>query len=285
MSMTDNDLCRGSGGGTENTMKKVNYHTHTRLCRHAGGTEEDYVKRAAAEKLDILGFSDHAPYPDGRYGLRMDYAELKPHLKRIGELKAEYAGRLEIRTGLEIEYDRQDSAYYETLLGEMGVEYLLLGQHFFKNGDGERMNTFLLEESRNTENLLYYAESVVEAMQSGYFKAIAHPDVFFINDLPIDRNCERACEMIVEGAADAKAVLEFNANGIRRGKRSYADGARWPYPHRMFWELAAQARITAVISSDCHNPENLWDTAMEEAYETARKWGLRLTDRLFETDK
>lgn len=260
--------------------RRINYHTHTERCKHASGTEEDYVKRAVSEKLEILGFSDHAPYPDGRYGLRMEYSELKPYLKRIGELKREYAGRIRVHAGLEIEYDRRDIPYYETLLGELGVEYLLLGQHFFPAAGGRRMNTFLLEENMDTECLLYYAQSVVEAMESGCFRAVAHPDVFFINDFPVDQNCERACEMIVEGAAASGIVLELNANGIRRGKRRYADGVRWPYPHRLFWEKVSRAGLPVLVNSDCHNPSDLWDEAMEEAYDIAEEWKLRLIDRL-----
>ncbi len=44
-------------------MKKVNYHTHCARCRHAFGTEEDYVEKALEYNLDILGFSDHLPFP------------------------------------------------------------------------------------------------------------------------------------------------------------------------------------------------------------------------------
>ena len=38
-----------------------NYHTHTARCRHATGTEEEYVLAAIDRGLKILGFSDHTP--------------------------------------------------------------------------------------------------------------------------------------------------------------------------------------------------------------------------------
>ncbi len=47
-------------------MKKTNYHTHTKRCMHAEGTEADYVKAALNACLDVLGFSDHGPFPDNR---------------------------------------------------------------------------------------------------------------------------------------------------------------------------------------------------------------------------
>ena len=59
---------------------RANYHTHTPRCRHASGTERDYVENALKGGLETLGFSDHTPYdfsPSGyRSGIRMDVEEL-----------------------------------------------------------------------------------------------------------------------------------------------------------------------------------------------------------------
>ncbi|MFR6590052.1 MAG: PHP domain-containing protein [Gallintestinimicrobium sp.] len=61
-------------------MKKTNYHTHTKRCMHAEGTEADYVKAALNAGLDVLGFSDHGPFPDNRFDSRMPYADLDEYL-------------------------------------------------------------------------------------------------------------------------------------------------------------------------------------------------------------
>ncbi len=44
-------------------MKRLvaNYHTHLKLCGHASGMSEDYVKFAIANKIKELGISDHGP--------------------------------------------------------------------------------------------------------------------------------------------------------------------------------------------------------------------------------
>lgn len=63
---------------------KVNYHTYTCRCKHAGGTEEDYVLAAIKNDIKILGFSDHAPFPGNEnYGLRMEYSELDDYLNEL----------------------------------------------------------------------------------------------------------------------------------------------------------------------------------------------------------
>ena len=39
-----------------------NYHTHTVRCRHASGTDREYVEKAIEGGIKTLGISDHAPY-------------------------------------------------------------------------------------------------------------------------------------------------------------------------------------------------------------------------------
>ena len=40
-----------------------NYHTHTKLCKHAEGMPSDYFEQAKTDVCSELGFSDHCPYP------------------------------------------------------------------------------------------------------------------------------------------------------------------------------------------------------------------------------
>ena len=60
----------------------ANYHTHTYRCGHASmAPEREYVEKAIASGIKILGFSDHTPYPGtftppGRPMIRMDISEL-----------------------------------------------------------------------------------------------------------------------------------------------------------------------------------------------------------------
>ena len=123
-------------------MRKVNYHTHTALCLHADGMEIDYAREALSARLDVLGFSDHAPFPDNRFDLRMRYRELDPYLQRIAGLKNRFHGRLKILAGLEIEYCPDMLPYYRDLCSRKQLDYLILGQHYFTDSSGALVNTF-----------------------------------------------------------------------------------------------------------------------------------------------
>ena len=103
---------------------KTNYHTHTSRCRHAQGTERDYVQAAVKAGMNILGFSDHAPFPDRDFGLRMEYSELDDYLNAIDSLTKEFSTDIILLKSLEIEYLPEYSSYYEKLLTDKHLDYL-----------------------------------------------------------------------------------------------------------------------------------------------------------------
>ncbi|MEF2575850.1 MAG: histidinol-phosphatase [Eisenbergiella sp.] len=273
-------------------MKKVNYHTHTKLCMHATGTEKDYVQAALDAGLDILGFSDHAPFPDNRFDSRMRYDQLDEHLSHICSLrdalqKGEPAGAasgltgirpLRILAGLEIEYCMDMSSYYPLLLSEKKLDYLLLGHHYYMEDDGSYVHVFSIPKKYGTPAYLKYAYEVRSALETGFFPILAHPDVIFTNNFVWDKNCSEACDLIVDAAARTGTVLELNANGIRKGIRLLGGIKRFPYPHPEFWKRVSAAKLPVVIGSDCHSPSYMWDECVSEAFRLAKEWKLELVD-------
>lgn len=262
-------------------MKKVNYHTHCSLCKHACGSLEDYVLSAIDNNLDILGFSDHGPFPNDQYGARMDYNDLDYYINTIDELKIKYRDEITIYAGLEIEYDPNFCSYYEDLINNRHIDYLNLGQHIFVNAYGNNINVFNLENNGSSAYYIDYANSISDALSSGYFSMIAHPDVIFINNIPWDSNCDKACDIIINAASKYNIPLEFNANGIRRGVRTYPDGERHPYPHIKFWNRVSNTDIPVIIGADCHNPNQIWDESVVKAYEIAKSFSLTIIDSIF----
>lgn len=241
---------------------RTNYHTHTRRCLHAFGSEEDYIQSALAAGISILGFSDHAPFPDQDYGYRMPYSELKEYFAAVERLTSAYSSDIIIRKGLEIEYIPQYRSYYEKLLGEYKLDYLLLGEHFFLDDSGCFINITQIQDS---QMCLSYAKAVADAMKTGYFQMVAHPDIFAMNYFSWDKNCDAATDIILDAAAATGTILEFNANGFRRGMHDYPDGNRYMYPHMNFWKKASDSGIRVIVGSDCHEPCQVWDECMERS--------------------
>lgn len=253
-------------------MKKTNYHTHTPLCRHALGTDiTAYAQAAYDAGLAVLGFSDHAPFKDHDLGYRMDYQELPLYFEQVDSMKNKYKELMQIKKGLEIEYLRHYTKpdypnhrnYYEYLLIDQKCDYLILGEHFFTMEDGTLQNLYNVS---NSEAFILYAKACVEAMSTGYFNIIAHPDLFGVNAFPWDKNCDIASNLIIEGAMKYHVVLEYNANGFRRGIHDFPDGPRFMYPLEHFWSKVINSNIPVIIGSDNHAPEQIWDDAMEKAH-------------------
>lgn len=241
---------------------KANYHTHTERCHHAVGKERDYVEEAVRAGISVLGFSDHGPFPDHDYGLRMLYEELPDYIAAVDQLAQEYSSDVTIYKGVEIEYFPQYRSYYEDLLVKEKLDYLILGEHLFPNARGETQNIYY---TRSTEDFLDYARAIEAALKTGCFRIAAHPDLFALKEFAWDRNCDEASERIIEAAGCSGTILEYNANGMRRGVHDYPDGPRLMYPHRKFWEKAAGSGVPVVIGSDCHEPEQVWDDCMPAA--------------------
>lgn len=256
---------------------KTNYHTHTMRCRHAQGSEEDYVKSAINSGLSVLGFSDHAPFPDYDFGLRMPYPELEDYIRSIDSLTKKTSADIILFKGLEIEYLPEYHSYYESLLYEQKLDYLLLGEHFYRNRAGELLN---ITQAKSTETYIDYANSLASAMRTGYFMGVAHPDIFAMNRFKWDKNCEIAVDIIIEAAQQTNTILEFNANGLRRGIHEYPDGNRLMYPHGAFWKKVSGTHIRVIIGSDCHNPAQVWDDCLPDSYELAKSMGISPVEKI-----
>ena len=250
---------------------KTNYHTHTQRCLHAQGAEEDYIHAALEAGVSILGFSDHAPFPDHDFGFRMPYSELQDYFSAIDRLAKEKASDIIIKKGLEIEYLPQYMPYYERLLTQDRLDYLLLGEHFFLD---KEKNVLFVSDAQDTQAHILYAQAIREALKTGLFKMLAHPDLFAMDQFAWDKNCEAACDIIIDAAVETGVILEFNANGFRRGIHEYPDGPRFMYPHRKFWEKAARSEAKVIIGSDCHEPSQVWDEQMARAQKVLAELGI-----------
>jgi histidinol-phosphatase (PHP family) len=249
---------------------KTNYHTHNELCGHAGGTIEEYAAAAVKSGMEEIGMSDHLPYPDDSMGVRMPYAKFNYYIEETNRLKDAYRDSIRILLGAEAEYKEEYTDYYERLFHEFGLDYLILGQHCYRVGAHTYKNVFT--DMWYTEDVMDYAKSCMEAMHTGYFAYLAHPDLFTINNFPLDDNIKRAIAFMLDESAKNDYVLEWNANGLRREQKCY--------PMDYFWEEVAKTDIRVIIGSDCHSVDALDDWAVAESEARVQKLGLNRITRI-----
>ena len=236
-------------------MELRNYHTHTWRCKHAIGTDEEYVLAAIEAGFKVLGFSDHAPYRDyPSERSHMDWEQLEEYISSINNLKKKYEGIIEIYLGMESEYYDQVADERKELRDML--DYMILGQHF---SDPSGMNVSYFRNNTD-EELMDYGISVCKAMDSGLFTYLAHPDVFMNRQEEFNETCEKVAHMIAQKAAWLDMPLEVNVHSMVRGKKPFPTGERYYYPNKDFWKIAAQYPVRCIIGIDAHDPKALLET-------------------------
>lgn len=250
----------------------VNLHTHTHRCGHARGTEREYIEKAISAGIRHMGFSEHAPFPlafpDGHVSaFRLPVSEAKDYMEELRALREEYRDRITIHIGFEMEYYPR---YFEEMLryvNELGAEYLLLGQHYIDNEDFPKSSTF--KPFAEEERLASYVNTVLEAMETGVFTYVAHPDVIHFrgDESFYTPQMRRICQ----ASARLNLPLEINFLGIRDCRH---------YPHLPFWEVAGEEGCPVVFGFDAHDARAAGDVAsLPSALDMVKKYGLRLVEQ------
>ena len=242
----------------------TNLHTHTARCRHAWGTEREFVEAATNAGIQKLGFSDHTPYffPGDYYShFRMFPEQLEDYVNCILACREEYADRVHIHLGLEAEYY---PAFFPELLARLKdspIEYLLLGQHYIGNEIGDHYSGWATDDA---EKLRRYCSQVADAMYTGLFTYLAHPDlIHFTGDVQVYREHMRT---VCRASKDSGVPLELNFLGMREGRH---------YPNKEFWRVAAEENCDVVFGCDAHTPQELSCAQQErQALQWMKKLGL-----------
>lgn len=256
---------------------KANYHTHTSRCGHAEGTDEQYVRAALSQKFDVLGFSDHVPFPYKsdftNPGVRMHVSRMDEYLASIRALKEKYAGQIDILAGFECEHFPQYMGWLADMAKEKQLDYLILGNHYDQTDE----TGMYFGSSSTAAHLKRYVDSTVKGVESGLFAYLAHPDLFLRRYQPFDENCRAAAKDLAQACAQYGLPMEYNLHDRYLAPRTN----RTSYPHPEFFAIAADAGVKVLIGLDAHEPEELsdptqWDLARRELH----KYGDLFIDRL-----
>ncbi|MBO5137124.1 MAG: histidinol-phosphatase [Spirochaetaceae bacterium] len=234
----------------------TNFHTHTYLCKHAEGTVADYVAAAVSDSCSALGFSDHCPYPDDGIDtwpeVRMTPKQAEDYVAdvRLAASNADFS----LYLGFECEYDsRYKNWYAEELKGRLQADYLVLGPHWISQGNG------FVYAPRIKETVLMhrYFDCVIEAIESGLFNFVAHPDLIMADGRCWTDELAACFRALIDAAVSYDLPLEINGLGLARELVVGQDGWRHPYPVDKFWQIAKEKGAKVICNADAHRPQDL----------------------------
>jgi histidinol-phosphatase (PHP family) len=232
----------------------LDYHMHTRLTDGVG-EPRDYARVALARGLAEIGCSDHAPLRDRETDWTMKKADLPAYVELVRVAQREYAGRLPVKLGLEVDYVPGHEDWVRELAALHPWDFLLGSVHYLGDWPVDRS----AEDWRGQdviERWRQYFDLWAQAARSGLFDSLAHPDLpKKFGFRPVAFDYRPALTAVVE----AGCAIEISTAGLRKPCREI-------YPALEFLRTARQFDIPVTFGSDAHLPD---DCGLEFAQATA----------------
>jgi histidinol-phosphatase (PHP family) len=220
-------------------------HLHTPLCKHAQGEPEAYAAAAATRNLAGIIVTCHNPPIDGwSPGVRMAAAEFDSYVALVERARTAWAGRIDVRLGLECDYAPGMEAALARQLAQADFHYVLgsihpqLAQYKERYFDGDAL------AFQRT-----YFEHLALAAESGLFDALAHPDLVK-NEFPQAWDPAPLLDTIrrtLDRIAAAGVAMELNTSGLQKALPEMNPGPL------ILAEMRARA-IPVVLGADAHTP-------------------------------
>lgn len=246
----------------------ADYQVHS-YCSHDGRASiAEQCNRALALGLDEIGFSEHKDFdPDDPV---VDYFDYDRYMREIGEAREAFGGALQIRAGVEIDYQAWFEDRIAQYLETHAFDFVIGSVHYV-----DRVMIMTPEYNRaRTRRDAYrdYFTAVRDSVASDLFDVIGHleyanrrgiaswgsydPDEFG-EDL----------QAIFAVALETETILEINTAGLHQGV-----GITYPTRRTVAIYAAAGGREVS-IGSDAHHPDQL-GYACPEAVRIARSAGM-----------
>ena len=225
-------------------------HCHTPLCKHATGLPAEYARVAEARGLRGIVFTDHCPLPDGiSAALRMAPDQFDHYVQMIADVREQFAGRLDVRLGLESDYYPGIERWLEALHARAPLQYVLGSVH-----------THIAEYRARYFNGNWlgfqqtYFEHLAASAESGLFDCLAHPDLVK-NERPQEwhfSRVESAIERALDRIAQTGVAMELNTSGVNKSLPEMNPGLA-------MLQLMQVRGIPVVLGADAHRPERVGD--------------------------
>ena len=238
----------------------MDHHVHTKLCRHAEGVAEDYVKSAIQKGLSIIGFNEHFPMrylpdtiPVEEYA--MEYEEFPGYIKELKRLREKYAGQIQVKIATEVDYYVPAIDEIKTLLEPFmdDLDYLYGSVHV--------VDDWAVDDSRFEQHWMAAENDVVYAKYYKNIKSMAQTRIFDVVghlDLPKkyehypsgDRSVLLSLERALNAIADSNMVIEVNTAGLRKPVKEL-------YPSETILKDILNRGIKITLGSDAHHPDEV----------------------------
>jgi histidinol-phosphatase (PHP family) len=153
----------------------IDCHVHTFYSKHATGTVDEVVRAALAKGVNVLTFTDHAPFHVDSLN-RLLESELDQYFDDIERAQTEYRGQIKILRGLELDYLPGASDYTARMLARYDLDFAIGSIHYISMANGDEVKVWELARLNNPAVLKRYFSTLAELLECGLFDAVGHAD-------------------------------------------------------------------------------------------------------------
>ena len=225
-------------------------HCHTPLCKHAFGEPDEYAAVALARGFKGITFTCHCPLPNGySASVRMAPEQFDDYVAMIAATRAAFAGRLDVRLGLESDFYPGVEPWLEKLHARVPLSHVL-GSIHYQVSDYRKL--FFTGDVKLYQQLYY--EHLALSAESGLFDTLAHPDLIK-NESPAEWDFARmrpCIERALDRIAATGVAMELNTSGVQKALPEMN-----PSPSQLL--LMQERGIPVVIGADAHVPQRVGD--------------------------
>lgn len=203
-------------------------HTHTLVSGHAYGTIREMAQAAAEKKIEMIGFTEHAPGIPGTVDPFYFY-NLKAIPRKLYGVNIIHGSEINVLNDGTLSLEDK---YFGNL------DYGIVGIHkdCYKDA-GKKQNTY----------------NLIQCMKHQKVKFVSHPD---------DDNTPLDYEKLVEAAKKYNVALELNNSSLI--KKEHRLNCYENYTEML--ALCMDNKVNIIVSSDAHDPSQVGEFTLAEEF-------------------
>lgn len=224
----------------------LDYHVHSEFSVDCRVSMVDSCRAALAAGVTEIAFTDHVDHEpaDPGYG----YYQAEAYLRAVEEVRAEFAGRLTVLAGAEVDFNLGIADQVERFLAQYSFDFVIGSVHY---ADGVLIFPEYFR-GRTLDDVFrpYYAQ-VLAAVETGWFDTIGHLDLPKRYAPATHRTYDPlayrdALEPIFAALIRQGMSFEINTSGLRQTPKTSMPG-----PAIVRWYVEAGGRLITT-GTDSH---------------------------------
>ena len=250
----------------------IDYHIHTKLCKHAEGEICSYVEEAIKLGLSEIAFTDHIPLPDNfDIAHRMSYKELNVYAGWIEQMRSLYP-EITIRFGIEADYYQGFEDFIEKILVSYNFDIVIMSVHFLHHWpEGNWVFDYNFPDKTREEIYTDYLKTIIQGINTGLFDVVGHVDIIKVSGYSFTKLIPDKVEILLKSILKNDMSMEINTSGFRKSEKESYPGYDW-------LKMIKKHQVPLTIGSDAHSPNQI-GLNFSHVYQRLQAEGIRTLSR------